>query len=95
MPGLVKLVTDAAAAGKPIAAQRSSLYILSKAGLLKGRKYASIQKDFPEGIYAGDGVVQDGNIITSAFCPHGARDHRRIDGTAQLTETLIKVLNAG
>ena len=94
-PELVKIVTEAAAAGKPIAAQRSALSILSKAGLLKGRKYAYLTPAFPEGIYSGDGVVQDGNIITSAICPNAAKDTGKHDTTVALMETFIKALNAG
>jgi len=93
-PEVVKIATDAAAAGKPIAAQRSSLYILSAAGLLKGRKYAYLRPAwFPEGIYSGDGVVQDGNIITSAICPNAAQDFAKPDGTVPLMKAFIKVLN--
>ena len=93
-PALVKVVNDAAAAGKLIAAQRSAIYILSVAGLLKGRKYAYAQPAFPEGIYAGDGVVQDGNIITSAICPYDAQMKGKSDGTVQLMEMLIRALKA-
>jgi putative intracellular protease/amidase len=92
-PEVVKIATDAAAAGEPIAAQRSSLYILSKAGLLKGRKYAYVHAAwFPEGVYGGDGVVQDGNIITSAICPNAAQDFAKPDGTVPLMNAFIKVL---
>jgi putative intracellular protease/amidase len=93
-PELVKIVTDAAAANKPIAAQRSAIHILSKAGLLNGRKYAYLIEVFPEGIYSGNGVVQDGNIITSAVCPNGAHDTGKPDGTVLLMETFIRVLKA-
>jgi len=87
----VRIVTGAAAAEKPIAAQRGSLFILSRAGLLKGRKYAYVVAMFPEGIYSGSGVVQDGNIMTSAICPFTAFPG---DGTAELTRMLIKSLSA-
>ncbi len=91
-PELVKIATDAATAGKPIAAQRSSLYILSAAGLLKDRRYAYAWKAFPEGIYTGDGMVQDGNIITSAICPHEAQRSGKPDGTVPLMEAFIRVV---
>jgi putative intracellular protease/amidase len=90
-PELIKIAADAAAAGKPIAAQRSSLYILAAAGLLKDRKYSYVSDVFPEGIYSGTGVVQDGNIITSAICPNAANPERP-DGTVPLMEAFIKVL---
>ncbi len=91
-PEVVKIAIDAAAAKKPIAAQRSSIYILSAAGLLKDRKYAYAWKAFPEGIYSGEGVVQDGNIITSAICPNAAHTTGKPDGTVPLMEAFIKVL---
>ncbi len=90
-PELIKIAADAAAAGKPIAAQRSSVYILAAAGLLKDRKYSYVRDVFPEGIYSGNGVVQDGNIITSAICPNAASSERP-DGTVPLMEAFIKVL---
>ncbi len=87
----VRIVAEASAAGKPVAAQRGSLYILSQAGVLKGRKYAYMGAMFFEGIYSGNGVVQDGNIITSAVCPYQAQGGMP-DGTAELTERLIQTL---
>ncbi len=93
-PALIKIATDAAAAGKPIAAQRSSLYVLWKAGLLQGRKYAYAQREFPGAIYGGDGVVQDGNIITSAICPNESKHSGKTDGTVALMQAVIKVLTA-
>jgi putative intracellular protease/amidase len=91
----VKIVTDAAAAGKPIAAQAGSLFILSRAGLLKGRKYAYNYEHFSEGTYGGAGVVQDGLIITSGLCPYAARPSGKPDGTAELMQRLIETLKTG
>ena len=90
-PEAVRIVTEAAAAGKPIAAQRNSMYVLSKAGLLKGRKYAFLAPVFTEGIYVGTGVVQDGNIITSAMSPK-YESSAFPSGTEELTRMLIQSL---
>lgn len=48
---------------------------------------------YPElksGIYRGNGVVQDGNIITSGICPMMAKLTGVQDGTARLTQKLIQ-----
>jgi len=88
----VKIVKDAAAAGKPIAAQRSGLFILSKAGLLKGRQYAyRLVAPFPEGIHSQDPVVRDGDVITAAICPNAASEARP-DTTVPLIKKLIEAL---
>jgi putative intracellular protease/amidase len=88
----VKITKDAAAAGRPIAAQRSGLFILSRAGLLHGRRYAyTAFASFPEGVRSDDPVVRDGNIITSATCPNAASSDRP-DTTVPLIKTLIEAL---
>ncbi len=46
------------------------------------------------GIYSGDGVVQDGKIITSGVCPMLARNSGKQDGTVKLTETFIAAIRA-
>jgi len=88
---LVKGVTN-----KPIAAQLGSVQILAKAGLLKGKKYASfLEFDDPyfEGsIHNGTGIVSDGNIITSGICPYMARSEEIKDGTQELANTLVKAI---
>ena len=87
------------AASKPIAAQTGSVQILAKAGLLKGKKYAStIKFDDPyfEGsILTGSGVVKDGNIITSGVCPYMAKEADMEDGTHELTSALITAVKTG
>jgi hypothetical protein len=47
----------------------------------------------PDAISSGDGVVQDGNIITSGICPHMAKMGGKQDGTSKLTEALIAEIN--
>ncbi len=89
---VVRVTKDAAAAGKPVAAQRSGLFILSRAGLLQGRRYAqTIYASFPEGIGSDDHVVRDGNIITGAICPNAASPDQP-DTTVLLIKKLIETL---
>jgi len=42
--------------------------------------------------YSGDGIVQDGKIITSGICPNMAKGSGRPDGTSKLTEAVIAEL---
>ena len=88
----VRIVTDAAAAGKPIAAQRAGLHILSRAGLLKGKTYAYLSNDFPEGTRGHDPVVRDGNIITAAVCPNAVQSTGLPDTTVPLINKLVETL---
>ncbi len=88
----IAMVADAAAQGKPVAAQYGSIHTLVKAGLLDGKHYAFEDDAFPEGIYDGTGVVQDGNIITSGTCSQVARYYGRTDGTPELTQMLIEAI---
>jgi putative intracellular protease/amidase len=85
----VEMVKQAAAQGKPIAAQHGSINLLSQAGLLKGKHYAYQLDVFPEGICDGPGVVQDGLIITSGTDPGMAERTGRPDCTVELTRKLI------
>jgi putative intracellular protease/amidase len=103
-PVAVAIVKQAAAQGKPIAAQFGAVQILAEAGILKGKRYAFMfdplsprlgpQKDprFVDAIYSGMDVVQDGNIITSGICPYVGASRGIPDGTAELTQTLIAEL---
>ena len=59
-PEAVKIVKQAVAQGKPVAAQQSAIKILVTAGVLGGKHIAS----------QGQGVVQDGNITTAGTCPY-------------------------
>jgi len=91
-PEAVEIVREAVAEGKPVAAQQGSVLILHEAGVLEGKKYAFEYHKFSEGIYSGTGVVQDGNIITSATCSYRAKVTGRRDGTPELTQKLIDLL---
>jgi putative intracellular protease/amidase len=91
---LVKGVTN-----KPIAAQLSSVKILAKAGLLKGKKYASaiefVDPYFEGSVHTGTGVVTDGHIITSGICPLMARRDKIEHGTEELANALVMAINTG
>jgi putative intracellular protease/amidase len=94
------IIKGAVAEGKPWAAQLGSVVILAKAGVLSGKKYA-FQKEYVESvpalkdaIYSGDGIVQDGKIITSGVCPYMAKTKGLQDGTVGLTKALIAELAA-
>jgi putative intracellular protease/amidase len=93
--GADRIVAEAVALGKPLAAQNSGLFALSESGVLKGKQYAAIgyRPDmFPTATYMGKGVVQDGNIITSGICPLAAEVFGGTDGTATLIQKLIDTL---
>jgi len=92
-------IKEAAKEGKPMASQTLSVADFAKAGILVGKKYAfTLEPDldeYPEfrgGIYSGEGVIQDGNIITSGTCPWKAREYDLQDGTPKLTELFIKAV---
>ena len=97
--GEINFVKEVVNEGKPIAAQTGAVFILAKAGVLNGKKFAFPKNDmdnpdmypeFKSGIYSGSGVVQDGNIITSGICPMMAKLTGGQDGTAELTQKLIQ-----
>lgn len=87
-PVTMRLVQEAVAAGKPVAAQTGSLWTLAKAGVLKGKKYtyafAEKHRYFEGAVFAGTGVVRDGLVLTSGLCPHMARTMKVADGTEGL-----------
>jgi protease I len=92
----IALVKNAVAAGKPVAAQTGSVWTLAKAGLLKGKKYAYAMEEkhelFAGAIFAETGVVKDGLILTSGYCPFMALKMNVKDGTEQLSLALIKAM---
>ncbi len=100
-PEAMAIVKQALKDGKPVAAQLGSVYVLAQAGVLVGKRYAFIADplDPPPGnakddrfngaLYAGDAVVQDGNIITSGCCPLAANSYGGVDRTTELTQTLV------
>jgi putative intracellular protease/amidase len=95
-PEAVRVVKEAMALGKPVAAQVSGVVTLGIAGVLDGKQFAMSPRTRPlvpgGGVYKGYGVVQDGNIITSGTCPFLARRLGRPDGTLELTRKLIDSL---
>jgi putative intracellular protease/amidase len=88
-PKAIGIVRKAVAGNRVVAAQHGSVVVLQRAGVLKKKKYAFERRVFSEGVYAGTGVIQDGNLITSGTCPYLARETGRPDGTLELTRLLI------
>jgi putative intracellular protease/amidase len=94
------LIKAVVAAGKPLAAQTGSVSLLATAGVLSGRKYAiakgwtTTHPELKDAVYSGDGIVQDGRIITSGICPYTAKQQGLPDGTSRLTEALIAELKS-
>jgi putative intracellular protease/amidase len=94
-PELAAMIREAVADGKPVAAQTGGIITLASAGVLTGKKFAYVEEWAPEvplfedAVYSGNGVVEDGNIITSGVCPYAARMLGLQDGTAGLIEALI------
>ena len=100
-----EIVKKALASGKPVAAASNSSIILAQAGLLKGKKYAYFRDPlkpvanwnrtdprYESAIYSGDGVVQDGLIITSGVCPVLEKTGGKQNGTVLLTQTFIAAI---
>lgn len=96
-------VKAASIEGKPIAAQTAAVLILAKAGVLNGKKFAFPNDDtanpnmcpeFKRGTYSGNGVIKDGNIITSGICPMEAKLTGAQDGTTALTQFLVQEMKA-
>ena len=93
-PEEVAIAKQAVAEGKQVAAQRIAVVILAQARVLAGKRYSyesnpTYDTRFDEAIYGGNGVVQDGNIITSAYCP---LYYSSLDQTVELTQALIASL---
>lgn len=92
----IAMVRDAVAAGKPVAAQTGSLWTLAKAGVLEGRKYAYAFEEeheyFQGATFGGTGVVADGPVLTSGYCPHMARTMGTSDGTKELALALAEAI---
>jgi putative intracellular protease/amidase len=94
-PEVVAVVRQVAAEGNPIAAQHRGVVILAQAGVLVGKKYSFYDRDaakdvsqdprFDDAIHSGKGIVQDGNIITSSYCPRYSSQNQ----TVELTRTFI------
>jgi hypothetical protein len=97
-PEEISLVEETVSKEKPVAAQKGSITILAEAGVLVGKKYSNCQENlwiyesYKDAIYGGDGIVRDGNIVTSAYCPIAARTYATDDGTPELTTLFIEAM---
>jgi putative intracellular protease/amidase len=89
------IAQKAVASGKPVAAQVGGVEVLAQAGVLKGKHVAmasEMKAAVPDAIWDGEGVVQDGNIITSGVCPYVSRELGKPDHTTELTQKFIAAL---
>jgi len=106
-PQAVAIVKKFLADGKPVAAAANATIVLAEAGVLKGKKYAyatdPLKKTetwprtdprFKGAIYSGQGVVQDGKIITSGVCPNLEKLGVGKNETDELTEKFIVAIKA-
>jgi transcriptional regulator GlxA family with amidase domain len=95
-PEAVEVVKSAASKGIPLAAQSSAVEMLDDAGILDGKQFAYPEmfvRGIHSGAHAGEGVVQDGKIITSAISPGWMKMLSRQDGTLELTQKLIAAMD--
>jgi putative intracellular protease/amidase len=89
------IIKAAVAQGKVVAGQLGGVDDLYAAGVLDGKQYAyfdDVSDYLPNAIYKGQGVVQDGKIITGGVCPYMARQTAKKDTTAELTQKFIDAL---
>jgi hypothetical protein len=82
----IDIVEKAVEQGKPVAAQAAGMLYLWDSGVAEGKKIAKI----------GQGVIQDGSIITSGICPWLVResDGEWKEGTPELTQKFIDTLKS-
>ena len=81
-PAEISLAKEAVFQGKPIAAQHGAVHILKQAGVLEGKKHS----------FRFEGVIQDGSLITSSFCPAITKRYGDPDGTPELTKLFIEII---
>ena len=107
-PEVVAVVKKALSDGKPVAANANASTILAEAGVLRGKKYAFVADPlkattqnqmrtdprFEGGIYSGQGVVQDGKIITSGVCSNMEKVYALQNGTVELTNKFIAAIGS-
>jgi len=101
-PTAVSIIKQAVIKGKPVAVSDASVIILAETGLLVGKRYGCSvdplgigrrpDDRFTGAIYGGQGVVQDGNIITCGVCPLVSTAYGLTDCTAELTQAFITSL---
>ncbi len=92
-----KILTEAQAAGKPIAAAAGAIHTLKQSGILDGKKFSANEAELQgidTGIHMGTDIVQDGNLITSAFCPFAERIGLGKDQTSELIQKFVESLKA-
>ncbi len=67
--------------------------------MLAGKKYAFRSEadvtevpGFKGALFAGTGVIRDGDVLTSGVCPFAARRDGTQDGTEELIQTLVEAI---
>jgi len=95
-----ELAAQAVERGLPIAASRSSVVTLAKAGGVEDRRFTfagpvdtSERPEFAGGTYMGTGVLRDGKISTAGICPLAAHELGEPDGTPELMQNFIESLS--
>lgn len=79
--------------GRTIAAQNSGVLLLARAGILDGRKFAAEKRYAylaPRGIYMGEGVMLDGNILTASIARHSNSPRGKLDCTKELIQKFLE-----
>ena len=106
-PEIVATVRDVVSKGKVIAASNGGVFLLGKAGGLKGKKFAFYcgpsnpqfkswfdMADLEGATYSGTGVIQDGKIITGGACPASEAGGSSQNRTFELTQTFIAAIRS-
>jgi len=98
-PETLDVVRKAFAQGKWIAAQNYGVMVLFQAGIMNGKQFAMAADDAPDaagfkGVYEGEGVVQDGKIITAGICPYMEIEDGKKGTTIELTQKFIQSLGS-
>jgi putative intracellular protease/amidase len=95
-PLAIDLVKQARNRNEPVAAQTMGVLILARAGALTGKHFATesgLEKLVHGGVYEGEGVVSDGDIVTSGLCPNHAQSEKKPDTTLELMRQFIDKVN--
>lgn len=98
-PETLDVVRKAFAEGKWIAAQNYGVMVLFQAGIMNGKQFAMSETDVGnaagfKGVYKGEGVVQDGKIITAGICPYMEIVEGEKGTTIELTQKFIESLGS-
>jgi putative intracellular protease/amidase len=106
-PEVVTTVNNFLTKGKVVAASNGGVFVLGKAGGLKGREFAFYTgpsdpqfkswfdtTDLEGATYSGTGVVQDGKVITGGACPSTEANAGLQNKTLEVTQTFIAAIDS-